>query len=200
MSLFGRVSLKRRGIALPFHDHGTRRGEGSASRSGRSLTRERRGAHCTRDWVGPRAGLDRCGISHPQRDSIPGPSSTQPFAIQTTLPSPKKCHKDECNLWQEHKNLACCSRSVRAVWLLYRREAVPGSILPFMGMWRRVFWYKCIGILEGLAAFITEEHDGTSYFLLHVSRLACCGRKVMRLARLCMNRQRYCLPFTWQLG
>ena len=26
-----------RGIALPFHDHGTRRGEGSASRSGRSL-------------------------------------------------------------------------------------------------------------------------------------------------------------------
>ena len=27
----------RRGIALPFHDHGTRRGEGSASRPGRSL-------------------------------------------------------------------------------------------------------------------------------------------------------------------
>ena len=26
-----------RGIALPFHDHGTRRGEGSASRHGRSL-------------------------------------------------------------------------------------------------------------------------------------------------------------------
>ena len=26
-----------RGIALPFHDHGTRRGEGSASRPGRSL-------------------------------------------------------------------------------------------------------------------------------------------------------------------
>jgi hypothetical protein len=26
-----------RGIALPFHDHGTRRGEGSTSRPGRSL-------------------------------------------------------------------------------------------------------------------------------------------------------------------
>ena len=26
-----------RGIALPFHDHGTRRGEGSGSRPGRSL-------------------------------------------------------------------------------------------------------------------------------------------------------------------
>jgi hypothetical protein len=26
-----------RGVALPFHDHGTRRGEGSAARPGRSL-------------------------------------------------------------------------------------------------------------------------------------------------------------------
>jgi len=26
-------------------------------------------------WVGPRAGLDGCGISHPHRDSIPGLSS-----------------------------------------------------------------------------------------------------------------------------
>ena len=49
-----------RGIALSFHDHGTRRGEGSASRHGRSLPRERPGTHCTGGWVGPRAGLDRC--------------------------------------------------------------------------------------------------------------------------------------------
>ena len=27
-----------------------------------------------------------------------------------------------------------------------------------------------------------------------------CGRKLMRLATLCTNRQRCCLPFTWQLG
>ena len=26
-----------------------------------------------------------------------------------------------------------------------------------------------------------------------------CGRKLMRLARLCTNRKRCCLPFTWQL-
>jgi hypothetical protein len=50
-----------RGIALFFHDHGTRRGEGLASRTGRSLPRERPGTHCTGSWVGPRAGLDRCG-------------------------------------------------------------------------------------------------------------------------------------------
>ena len=34
----GRTAYRgSRGIALPFHEHGTRRGEGSASRSGRSL-------------------------------------------------------------------------------------------------------------------------------------------------------------------
>jgi hypothetical protein len=37
--------------------------------------RERPGTHCAGGWVGPRAGLDRCGKSRPHRDSIPGPSS-----------------------------------------------------------------------------------------------------------------------------
>ena len=54
-----------RAIALPFHDHGTRRGEGSASPPGHSLTRERPGTHCTGGWMGPRAGLDGCGKSRP---------------------------------------------------------------------------------------------------------------------------------------
>jgi hypothetical protein len=54
-----------RGIALHFHDHDTRRGEGKASRSGRSLPRERPSTHCTGGWVSPRADLDRCGKSRP---------------------------------------------------------------------------------------------------------------------------------------
>jgi len=33
------------------------------------------GTHCIVGLVGPRADLDRCGISRLQRDSIPGPSS-----------------------------------------------------------------------------------------------------------------------------
>jgi len=37
--------------------------------------RERPGTHCTGGWVGPGAGLDRCGKYRPHRDSIPGPSS-----------------------------------------------------------------------------------------------------------------------------
>jgi hypothetical protein len=65
----------RRGIALPYHDRATRRGEGSASRRGRPLPQEGSGTHCTGGWVGPRAGLDRCGKSRPHQDSITGPSS-----------------------------------------------------------------------------------------------------------------------------
>ena len=64
-----------RGIALLFYDHGTRRGEGSGSCPGRSLPRERHSTHFTGGWVGPKAGLDRCGKSCSHRDSIPGPSS-----------------------------------------------------------------------------------------------------------------------------
>ena len=37
--------------------------------------RKRQGTNCIGGWVGPRAGLDGCGKSHLQRDSIPGPSS-----------------------------------------------------------------------------------------------------------------------------
>ena len=48
-----------RGIALIFHDRGTRRGgEWSAARPGRILPRERPGTHFTGGWVGPRAGMD----------------------------------------------------------------------------------------------------------------------------------------------
>jgi len=38
--------------------------------------RKRPGTHCTGGWVGPRAGLDKCGKYRPHRNSIPVPSST----------------------------------------------------------------------------------------------------------------------------
>jgi hypothetical protein len=66
---------RNRGIALPFHDHGTRRGESSASRPGRSLPRERPGTHYKGGWVDPRTVLDRRGKCRPHRDSITRPSS-----------------------------------------------------------------------------------------------------------------------------
>jgi hypothetical protein len=48
--------------------------------------RKRPSTHWRGGWVGPRAGLDRCGKSRPHRDSIPRPSSPQPVAIQIELP------------------------------------------------------------------------------------------------------------------
>jgi len=38
--------------------------------------RERRRPHCIGGWVGPRAGLGRCGKFVPHRDSISGTSSS----------------------------------------------------------------------------------------------------------------------------
>ena len=60
-----------RGIALPFHDHGTRRGEGSASRPGRSLPPGKTRYPLYRRLGGPQDLLDRCEKSRPYRDSIP---------------------------------------------------------------------------------------------------------------------------------
>jgi hypothetical protein len=72
----GRTAYRgSRGIALPFIDHGTSRGEGSASHPGRSLPPGKNRYPLYRRLGGPRAGLDRCGKSRPHRDSIPGPSS-----------------------------------------------------------------------------------------------------------------------------
>ena len=64
-----------RGIALLFHDHGTRRGEWSAATLRPLLyPRERPGTHCTGGCVGPRAVSRRAeNLAPPGFD--PGPSS-----------------------------------------------------------------------------------------------------------------------------
>jgi hypothetical protein len=53
-------------IALPFHDHGTRRGVSDQQHTPAALyPRERPGTHFTGGWVGPRAGLERRKVSSP---------------------------------------------------------------------------------------------------------------------------------------
>jgi len=47
-----------RGIALLFHDCGTRKGCGQKHAPAALYPRERLGTHFTGGWVGPRAGLD----------------------------------------------------------------------------------------------------------------------------------------------
>jgi len=76
-----------RGIALLFHDRGTRRGKWSAARPGRTLPRGKNRCHFTGGCVGPRAGLDGRKISSPPGFD-PGPSSLLSVAIPTELPGP----------------------------------------------------------------------------------------------------------------
>ena len=47
--------------------------------------------------MSPRAGLDRCGKSRPNQDSIPGPSSPQPVPILTELPALRFFHDVSLN-------------------------------------------------------------------------------------------------------
>jgi hypothetical protein len=70
-----RVQRGSKGIALLFYDLGVRRGWVVSTTPRPLYPRDRPGTHCTRGWVGPRAGLDVCEESRPHRDSIPGPSS-----------------------------------------------------------------------------------------------------------------------------
>ena len=64
-----------RGIALLFHERGTRRGvRGQLHAPAALYSRERPGTHLAGGWVGPRACLDGRKISSP-REFDPGPSS-----------------------------------------------------------------------------------------------------------------------------
>ena len=76
--------------ALPFHDHGTRSGWGVSVKPRPLFTPGKDLVPVVQDgWVGPRAGLDRCGKSRPHRDSI------QPVAspIPTELPGPRAVYE-----------------------------------------------------------------------------------------------------------
>ena len=88
-----------RGITLLFLDHGTRRGEGSASRPA-ALYAGKDPVPIVREtgWApGPVwTGAENLA-SH--RDSIPGPSSPQPVAITTELPAHNLLNKVFFNLW-----------------------------------------------------------------------------------------------------
>jgi len=64
-----------RGVALLFHDRGTRRKVSGQQHAPAALyPRERPGTHFTEGWVDPRAGLDVRKISSPPGFD-PGPSS-----------------------------------------------------------------------------------------------------------------------------
>ena len=75
------------GIALLFHDRGTRSGQQHAPAT--LYPRERPGTHCTGGWVGP--GPVWTGEkSRPHWDSIPDRPARSSVAIPTELPDPQQ--------------------------------------------------------------------------------------------------------------
>jgi len=65
-----------RGIAVLFHDHGTRRGVSGQQHAPATLYLwERPGTHFAKGWFGPRAGLGRRGKISSSPGFDPGPSS-----------------------------------------------------------------------------------------------------------------------------
>jgi hypothetical protein len=72
-----------RAITLPFLDHGTRRGRVVSITPWPLFTPGKKpGTHCTRGWVGPRAGLDRCQKSCPPLGF--DPQNVQPVVSRYT--------------------------------------------------------------------------------------------------------------------
>ena len=60
-------------------------GEWSAARPGHLYPQERPGTHCTEGWVGPRAGLDKCGKISPSSGF--NPRTVQPVASRSIDPA-----------------------------------------------------------------------------------------------------------------
>jgi hypothetical protein len=77
-----------RGIALHFYDRGTRMGvRGQRHAPAALYSWERPGTHCTGGWVGPRAGLDRCGKSRPHRIRYPDRPARSQSLYQLRYPA-----------------------------------------------------------------------------------------------------------------
>ena len=92
-----------RGIAYSFMTTALEGGEGTASRPGRSLSPGKNGYPLYRRLGGPQGRSGQVRKISPHRDSIPGPSSTSPVAIPTTLPGPQYLYWDILNYFYQVK-------------------------------------------------------------------------------------------------
>ena len=138
-----------RGIALLFHDRGTRRGSVVSVTAPAALyPGERPGTNCTEGWVGPRAGLDGRKIS-PHRDSIQDRPARSSVAIPTELPGPplrriygqiceggqwrKRYNRESEELYSE-PNRVTVIKSIRLRWIGHAVRMVDNE-LPKNILW-----------------------------------------------------------------
>jgi hypothetical protein len=102
-----------RGIALLFHDLGTRRAwvGGQCHAPAVLYPRKRPGTHYTGGWVGPRAGLDRCGKSRPTGIRSPDRPARSQLLYRLSYPA----HKDlSAPQYSDHNK---CTKSILTLTL-----------------------------------------------------------------------------------
>jgi hypothetical protein len=110
-----------RGIALLYHDLGTRRARGQCHVPAVLYLQEKPGTHFTEGWLGRRPSLDRCGKSRLHGNSITGPSRTQPVAIPAALPDLRICGRADGILTQRLN--VCSEKSPTATERVQRKES-----------------------------------------------------------------------------
>jgi hypothetical protein len=111
----------------------------SASRPGRLYPRERPVTHCTGGWVGPGAGLDRCGKSRPtgiRSMDLPARSKSLYW-----LSYPSSLH-------------LCVLEVIYTTWYKYEWW----GFQP-LGIWRWVIWWVVPDVSEAPCSFVKEERD-----------------------------------------
>ena len=137
-----------RGIALSFHDHGTRRGEGAASRSGRSLPPGKARYPLYMRLGGPqgRSGQVRKISPPPEFD----PRTVQPVASRYTDWATRPtwgtliCDKSRDSDLQPGMRLAyppvfndvTCSKTTMFLTLWYAQYALNADGIPFLPVWQ----------------------------------------------------------------
>ena len=149
-----------RGIALLFHDCGTRRGWAVNSTPRPHFTPGRADTHFTRGWMGPRAGLDGQKISPPPRGlDLRLSSLVSRYTNWATWPT---------NICYTH-NFNDYSTFVRS-WVMTRMLA---PLRPIMYLWIQfgastvAVWTLCAFSYTMFSATNSQTHNNIKVYICH---------------------------------
>jgi hypothetical protein len=106
--------------------------------------RERPGTHCTGGWVGPRAGLDRCGKYRPHRDSIPGPFSRSQSLYRMNYRAVVSFPGLKCVRHYPVARLHPTERQISATWLPKQETSTNTHVDTLCSACRKVHRCLCV--------------------------------------------------------
>ena len=117
--------------------------------------RERPGTHCTGCWVGPKAGLDRCGKYRPHRDSIPDRLARSQSLYLLRYPA--------------HLPTSACTRSILEVtsillWISFNALSVQPRSAEYCK--------RAPKFMTVLSIPINREHPDSGVYFINVARVS----------------------------